>query len=322
MTRSERGRLLRLALAGALAAAIGCGDDATAPTPLLLDHHRFAQFTADGRTVVYFRQDERLGGLSGIFRVHLESGDVELVIRAILAGFSVHPVQDQVIFSARAQGESEPALWLMGVDGTGLRRVIGDGATIGHRWPAWSADGRWLAWEVRPAGQSGLDTARTLWIGEWRDSSIANGQAIGSGRRSAWRPDGRALVVERRRPGGETPHVIAVLDTSGALLDTLGLGASPVWRPDGAEVAYLAEGVADRGCLGVCFVEPTGGVPRPLSSEFMSYPGAWSRDGREFVYARFMRVYPLSVGGLDVRIDETRLWIRALATGADRQITF
>ncbi|MDH4350659.1 MAG: hypothetical protein OEW56_05895, partial [Gemmatimonadota bacterium] len=146
-------------------------------------------------------------------------------------------------------------------------------------------------------------------------------RAVAPGRRSAWRPDGAALAVERRRPADALPRVIAVIDTAGRLLDTLGFGEEPVWQPNGTSVAYLAEREPDRGCQGVCFVPSGGGSPVPLSAAFMSFPGSWSADGALYAYARLMGTYELA-GSPTISVEESRLWIRTVATGAERQITF
>jgi Tol biopolymer transport system component len=312
---------LKRAAAFLLPLFLGCKEEPTVPLVRLVDRHRLARFSSDGSVVLYFRQDERPEGDNTLRRVNLASGADDVLTQAVIVGLDIHPTQNMVLFSAFAEGETEPALWLMGLDGSGLRRVTQSGA--GHRWPSFSVDGTRVAWEVRSSGQQGLDTVRTLWIGDWLDTTIANGRAIAPGVRSGWSPDGGALAVEARRPGDERPRIILVVDTSGAVLDTIGFGTEPAWSPDGSTIAYLAEQAIDRGCLGVCFVDATGGDPRPLSTEQLTYGGSWSRDGLEFVYSRRMREYVLAGSGAgDITVEEARLWIRTLATGAERQVTF
>lgn len=311
----------RLTLAAAIFLTVfACGGQTLAPTVQLLDRDRYARLSADARTIVYYRHDERPGATAGIYGLDVTTGADHLLRAAVLAGLDLNPKTDSVMFSALGSGEAEPSLWLMGLDGGGLRRVAGGGVGPGYRWPAFSADGRRLTWERRYQNQTGLDTVNTLWIGDWEGGAITNARPVGSAHRASWRPDGAALAVERRRPADATPPIIAIMDTSGQLLDTLGFGYEPVWRPDGQVVAYLAE-TADRGCLGVCFVPAGGGSPTPLSSDFMSFPGTWSSDGASFVYSRLMRTYTVD-GSPPLSIEESRLWIRTLATGTDRQLRF
>jgi Tol biopolymer transport system component len=303
--------------------AASCGSKGIiGPTITLLDRDRHAHFTANVQSIVYYRQDERGGASPGIYRVDLASGDVTLLAEALLAGLDLNPQTDSIVFSARASGEVEPALWIMGLGGGGVRRLGGGGNTVpGYRWPAFSPDGSHIVWEVRYQNDPNLDTVSTLWMGDWQGDSIANARAVGPGRHAAWRPDGAAFAVERRRPGDVVPYVIAVMDTTGQLLDTLGYGYEPTWRPDGARVAYLAQPDADRGCLGVCLVPAGGGTPVALSADFMSYPGTWTPNGAKFVYARLMRTYSVT-DEPPIEVEESRLWIRTLATGADEQVTF
>jgi len=322
MCHAHQHRLAAYAVTAALLAGLGCGDGPSGPVIQTFDRDRHPRFTADAQTIVYYRHDERPNAVVGIYRLDVASGDVALIVEAILAGLDLHPVTDSILFSARAAGEAEPALWLMGVDGGGVRRLQGGGADRGHRWPAFSADGQRVSWEARYQDATGLDTVRTLWIGDWRNGAIANPRAVGPARRSAWRPDGAALAVELRRPGDAVPFVIAVMDTAGVVLDTLGMGYEPLWRPDGTVVAYGTEADADRGCLGVCFVPAGGGPPVSLATAFVSFPGIWSRDGAEYLFARLERTYEIEAGGATVRVEEARLWSRTLATGADRQLTF
>jgi hypothetical protein len=53
----------------------------------------------------------------------------------------------------------------------------------------------------------------------------------------------------------------------------------------------------------------------------MSFPGGWSGDGTEYVFARLTGTQELE-GNPPLLIEQSRLWIRTLATGADRQVTY
>jgi len=304
-----------------LLTALACSDSGPGVTLQVYDRDRHARFTSNAQTVVYYRNDEGPGAVVGIYRVDVATGTVTLLVQAILAGLDLDPQTDSVVFSARTTGAAEPGLWIMGLDGGGVRSLGGGGNAKGWRWPAFSRDGTHLSFEVRYQNETGLDTISTLWIADWQNGTIVDPRPIAPGRRSSWRPDGAALAVERRTPGDVAPRVIALVDTAGELLDTLGFGEEPVWRPDGATVAYLAEISPDRGCQGVCLVPAPGGAPTPLSTAFMSFPGSWSATSGLYVFARLMGTYEVS-GTPTVLVQESRLWIRTLATGADQQLTF
>lgn len=318
LTATRSGRRL---VPAALLVVLACGDTVTNPMIELYDRDRHARFTSDAQAVVYYRHDERPGAVVGIYRADVGSGTVTLLVQALLAGLDLDPQTDSVVFSARTTGAAEPGLWIMGLDGGGVRSLGGGGSAKGWRWPAFSRDGTHLSFEVRYQTETGLDTVSTLWIADWQNGAIVNPRPLAPGRRSSWRPDGAALAVERRTPGDTAPRVIALVDTAGQLLDTLGFGQEPVWRPDGTTVAYVAELTPDRGCQGVCFVPATGGTPTSLSTAFMSFPGSWSATSGLYVFARLMGTYEIA-GDPNVVVEESRLWIRTIATGADQPLTF
>ena len=139
-------------------AIVACGDDSTASSAFnITDRPRHARFTSDGNVVVYYRKDERPGAIVGIFRVDLGDGNEVLVQEAILAGLDVHPTTDLIVFAAAAAGVSEPDLWTVELDGTGLTRITRSETTgLGYRWPSWSSDGSKLAWEARRPGLTGF----------------------------------------------------------------------------------------------------------------------------------------------------------------------
>ena len=189
----------RRLLAALLLTVFACGNNSIAPTIQLVDRDRHAHFTADAKSVVYYRHDERPGATPGIYRVDLASGQVTLLAEAILAGLDLDPQTDSIVFSTRGTNETEPALWIMGPDGGGVRRLGGGGnAAPGFRWPAFSADGSRFAWETRYQDDPGLDTVSTFWIGDWRNGTIANA------RRRRARP-ALGVAPGRCSGGGGTP---------------------------------------------------------------------------------------------------------------------
>ncbi|HSV66805.1 MAG TPA: amidohydrolase family protein [Mycobacteriales bacterium] len=77
--------------------------------------------------------------------------------------------------------------------------------------------------------------------------------------------------------------------------------ASPVLSPDGGQVAFRA--------LNALWLMPVGGVPRRVVGDgFFSSDPAWSPDGRLLAYS-------------SDRAGTADLWVRELATGAERRLT-
>ena len=180
-----------------------------------------------------------------------------------------------LVFAAAVRAEP-PAIYIVREDGTGLRRVARPGFGVRDLRPAWSRDGRSLAFDSR---------AGTRVVG--RGARI---RRLGVGR-PAWSPDGRRLAqVENsllwvERTGGADPVGIAV-----------GNPRSPEWSPDGRWIAfYAADG--DGEWLGVA--RPDGSAVRLIAAADFAATGtapSWSPDGQQVAY----------VSRTDIRVVDVR----------------
>jgi Tol biopolymer transport system component len=121
---------------------------------------------------------------------------------------------------------------VMGADGRGLEQMALDA-----RAPAWSPDGRRLAYE------SGIDaefTARSVTIvrldgsGSVRVKAINGDSALGP----VWSPSGREVAFQ----GGPTTASrswIYVARADGGAVRRLAAGHNPTWSPDGRRLAFI-----------------------------------------------------------------------------------
>jgi TolB protein len=108
------------------------------------------------------------------------------------------PDGEWISFTAEIEGVAQ--VFLMDTDGGSVRQLTGD--SVGAFFPAWSPDGRWLAYARQRA--PGLGNGE----GPWELISLE----VGSGRREV------------------------LLETDGAAI------LSPVWAPEGDRVAFIAAG--------------------------------------------------------------------------------
>jgi TolB protein len=121
----------------------------------------------------------------------------------------------------------ETCVFTMGVDGRRKRRLI-DPERVDNSWPAWSPDGREIAWIH----------ATELWIVN-ADGTAPRRLAPGPlpevyDHGPSWSPDSSRLVFGTNR----FPSGLALIDRDGTRLNEVGRGvvsrtATPVWRPTG-----------------------------------------------------------------------------------------
>jgi hypothetical protein len=146
--------------------------------------------------------------------------------------------------------------------------------------PAWSPDGRRLAYVAPGAGGAG-DVFVADADGTHR-GRITRTDRVGE-RSPSWSPDGRHLVVER---GGR----LVILRADGCGERRLGTGLEPAWSPGGRRIAFTD---GDN----VYLVSTRGGRSRPVTSAAGAQTApAWSPDGRRLAYVS------TETGALDIHV--------------------
>ncbi|MFF3852940.1 VWA domain-containing protein [Micromonospora sp. NPDC002575] len=152
---------------------------------------------------------------------------------------ALSPDGRRVAFTSDRAGNAD--IWLVDVDGTGLRRLTDHPAE--DSWPTWSPDGTRIAY-----GSTRADPAGDVWVvpvagGDpvrVTDGPAAEGQP-------AWSPDGRRLAFTTTRfaPRSDpTFRTVATVAPGGGPVTRAVPGprdaAEPAWSADGARIAFTS----------------------------------------------------------------------------------
>lgn len=188
----------------------------------------------------------------------------------------------RIVFT-QVSDDGSAAIHLMKPDGTD-RRCLVDTAGPDTS-PAWSPDGRWVAFQGGTAEQEDLYLVRADGTGLRRLTDTPEWEE-----RPVWSPDGRRLAYGRSRMPDEPPWSLRVMSADGShdtaiLSSDDGIAWAEIrdWSPDGTTLLIQTD---DGGGLALERVDPDGRHRRSLRAE----PGdvgsgaVYSPDGRSLVF--------------------------------------
>jgi TolB protein len=199
-----------------------------------------------------------------------------------IRSFAWSPDGRRIAFSAVADGEHDPDLFVMSSGGGSVSRLTQDDFSDWQ--PTWSPDGRWIAF-VRSGSVSEIFRIRADGSGQ---RPVTRWHTHGSCEAPAWSPRGTLIACECR---AGVLHKIDLVRPSGRLVRILlrrrkGVEAYPDWSPDGRRIAFSrGTGWPSYRPLGIWTITPRGrGLRRVLAHG--SEP-AFAPDGRWLAFVWF-----------------------------------
>jgi len=182
----------------------------------------------------------------------------------------------------------EGDLWVKAVDGDALRRLT-DTPHINEVYPAWSPDGRQIAFERREGGQNrGVYLISALGGSERKISD--------SGSRPTWLPDSQSIVFEARVAGSVAPvhYVLATGVRRSLTTPPPGfVDVAPSVSPDGKTLAFVRSttglaGLSNTLRAGLFVVPLARGDALRVDDRVSGVLGLrWTPDSREILYPRW-----------------------------------
>jgi Tol biopolymer transport system component len=327
------------ALAGMLLAACSAGPVATpgatqartpgtVPSPSPVTAPANSRAPADGQIVFV----SVAGGRGQIDLEHADGTGVTALVTSDFDDWSpaLSPDGRMVAFArSTADGSSALGVYVVNIDGTGLRQVDSNGED-----PSWSPDGNHLV-ETRARFDSGATAPYNvaLWIvnassgaahqisrvGVRCPNACANGGQDGQAR---WSPDGKRLAFLQESytsPEQFAIFTMAVDGTDIQRVTPVGMNvADPQFSPDGTRIVFQsppdpseqsAQNIYSILADGTGLTQLTRDLPSLPSGLEGAFHPSWSPNGREIVFCRFpgattngASLFVMNADGTDVRL--------------------
>lgn len=200
---------------------------------------REPNWTADGASLVFTAQHISSNIFSGAYRLDLTTGAPQALQFGVIDDAIISPDGARLAFVDNLDPESGELdqIVVVAVEG-GTREQVSD-PDAAHDSPAWSPDGRMLAFVRRGEGRQIVVAT----LGESGERPVGPElPAETRPRHLAWSPDGSRIAFEGMAEGRS--HIYAMpLDGTGPLQLTFGAAneESPAWSPDGDRIALSSD---------------------------------------------------------------------------------
>ena len=236
------------------------------------------EWSGDGRSVVL---TSSVDGLEALTVIDVDSGanhtlDLGMDIRD---AFYAPPSGTSIAFIGPAFA-SVARLYLVDNDGTNLRALTEPITSLSA--PAWSPDGRWIAYSAREDALA-EDVIHVVAADGTGDRVIPNPPDVEHQGDPQWSPDGRSLLIGRIHAVGPgvslQPASIAIIPADGSGpgreigVPTAGNSAGWTWSPDGRSVVFQRWGDPES----LVVIDVASGTPRRLPIQSVVQFPSWQR---------------------------------------------
>jgi len=251
-------------------------------------------WSPDGRWIAFRspRACDRATARNCYLDLYIMRADSSGIVRSLTAGrglavggMSWAPDGSRIVFSASpfsTEGiTSLEALYVVGVDGSALRKIVSAPAGSSAAWPDWSPDGSRIVYNVVFPGDT--STVDVVNADGTNDVRISTPSASHGDLRPHWSPDGRHIAFMRRYSDRYAYSYFSsqafVMNADGSNVTLITPGSRwagfPVWSPDGSKLALTS---AALGGLGIVNADGSEGraIPMCCANDF-STVFSWRR---------------------------------------------
>jgi len=181
-----------------------------------------------------------------------------------------------------------------------------------YKRPAWSPDGKWIAfyrWELGPTNR-GVNTTKNMGIyliptegGEMQLLAPVN-KGRGVGTLLSWSPDSRQLAFVSSKNGHSDIYIVSLETKQVRPFTSDGKDNEfPSWSSDGKKIAFSSRRGIWFGDSSRTWVKPVDGGKAVLMGKYARYPLIWSPDGKMIV-CRGSVPRPKKTGFVAIPVDE------------------